>query len=686
MNQKRKPQARYKGSLRMHWRWSVILALSLLILDIVLLVREPHAGYIALIFSGVYFLVILLFYLYYRPRILQEAMDFALRYGLVQSRVLEEMEMPAALIEPDGRVLWLNDSLCALTERRRTYRKNISVIFPELNRGTMPVAGWERDVKVAYGDRDLRAHIQRIPMDEVLDDTSFIERVGEEAAYLYMVCFFDETQLNKVIRENRDRRPVVALCYIDNYAEVVDRTDEVNQSLLNVLVERRINKYFTSRGGLVKKLEKDKYLVVLDQKELDDLTADHFSILGNVKSISIGADVSVTISIGVGGGGFNYQENYEAARGAMEMALGRGGDQAVVKNGDEMAFYGGMTQRSESNTRVRSRVKAQAMRELMLSMDNVIAMGHSFTDMDSFGAAIGVCRAARSVGKPAHIVLGELNTNIRAWVNMFRDSKDYDPGMFITHEQAMEMTNDGTAVIVVDTSRPSRVECPQLLGMTKTVAVLDHHRTTTDIIENASLSYIETSASSACEMISEILQYFDEPVKLSTLEADCLYAGIIIDTDNFNAKTGVRTFEAAAYLRRCGADVIRVRKALRDNIDNYRAKADAVSSAETFMDAYAISICHSEGLESPNVIGARAANELLGIVGVKASFVVTPYEGKVFISARSIDEANVQLIMERLGGGGHLNMAGAQLSGVTPEEAVEKLKEVLTAMTQEGAI
>ena len=685
MKQKTKFKARYKGSLQKHWRWSVLLAFSLLILDAILLAQNPHEGVTALIFTGIYFAVILAIYLYYRPRILKEAVDFAVRYGMVQSRVLEEMDIPAALIEPDGRVLWFNDSMCALTEKRRTYHKNISVIFPELNRGTMPVSGWERDLKMSYGDREFKAHIQRIPMDEVIDDTSFIELEGD-ASYLYMISLYDETELNKVIRENRDRRPVVALCYIDNYDEVMDRTDEVHQSLLNVLVERRLSNYFTTPGGLVKKLEKDKYLILLDQKELDDLTEDHFSILGNVKAINIGTEMSVTLSIGIGSGGFNYQENYEAARGAMEMALGRGGDQVVVKNGDEMSFYGGMTQHSELNTRVRSRVKAQAMRELMLSMDNVIAMGHEMTDMDSFGAAIGVYRAARSVGKQAHIVLGELNTNIRGWVALFRDSKDFDPGMFITHEQAIEMTNDGTAVIVVDTSRPGRVECPQLLDMTKTVAVLDHHRTTPDIIENAALSYIETSASSSCEMISEVLQYFDEPVRLSTLEADCLYAGIIIDTDNFNAKTGVRTFEAAAYLRRCGADVTRVRKALRDNIDNYRAKAEAVSNAETYMGAYAISICNGSELEDPNVVGARAANELLGIVGVKASFVITPCNDKVYISARSIDEANVQLIMERLGGGGHLNMAGAQLSGVTPEEAVEKVKEVLKTMTEEGAI
>jgi c-di-AMP phosphodiesterase-like protein len=248
------------------------------------------------------------------------------------------------------------------------------------------------------------------------------------------------------------------------------------------------------------------------------------------------------------------------------------------------------------------------------------------------------------------------------------------------------MTNQNTAVIVVDTNRPSMVECEEILYLTKTIVVMDHHRQGAEQIENASLSYVEPSASSACEMISEILQYYDDNIKLKPTEADCIYAGIIVDTNNFVAKTGMRTFEAAAFLRRNGADMTRVRKTFRNDMETYKARAEAVRHAETFMDCYAISMCPSEGLESPTVVGAQAANELLNIVGVKASFVLTEFSGKIFISARSIDEVNVQLIMERLGGGGHINIAGAQLTDVDVEGAKIKLKEVLTQMTKEGAI
>ena len=291
-----------------------------------------------------------------------------------------------------------------------------------------------------------------------------------------------------------------------------------------------------------------------------------------------------------------------------------------------------------------------------------------------------------TVGKPAHIVLGDLNTNIRDWVTKFRENKDYPEDMFISHEKAMELTGPSTTVIVVDTNRENMVECRQILKQTNSIVVLDHHRQTTDTVQNASLSYIEPTASSACEMIAEILQYFEEDVKLRNLEADCIYAGIVIDTQSFVTKTGVRTFEAAAYLRRCGADVTRVRKALRDNLSSYMAKMEAVAGTETFMDHYAISVCNGEGLEDPTVVGAQAANDLLNIVGIKASFVLTQVQDRIFISARSIDELNVQLVMERLGGGGHLNTAGAQISGATPGEAADQLKEVLRTMTEEGAI
>ena len=684
MDKKSKSRAKYGGPLKLHWQWSVLLALSLLLLDGVLLWQNRRAGLTAIIFTALYFLVVLWLYFRFRPQILRELISFATGYGQVQKQILREFDLPSCLLEPDGRILWMNDQMSLLTGLENGCHKSINTIFPQINRGSLSAAERKQDIQTTYQDHEYRARVQKISLEELLNSSDLVEE-DEQTGFLYVVYLFDETRLSRALTENREQKPVVGLVYLDNYEEVMERTDEVHQSLLNVLVERRINKYFTSMNALVKKLEKDKYLIVCNRKSLDAMNEERFSVLDGVRGISIGNEISMTLSCGIGACG-TFNENYEMARSAMEMALGRGGDQIVIKEGENINFFGGKTQRNEKGTRVKARVKAQALRELMMSQDKVVTMGHALTDMDSFGAAIGVCRAAMTVGKPVHIVLGELNTNIREWVTLFRESKDYPEDLFITHEQAVRIVDNNTTLVVVDTNRANMVECREILNQARSIVVLDHHRQTADTIADASLSYIEPTASSACEMIAEILQYFEESVRLKNLEADCIYAGIVIDTQSFVAKTGVRTFEAAAYLRQCGADVTRVRKTLRDSADSYKAKAEAVGSAETFMEYYALSICNAEGLEDANVVGAQAANDLLNIAGVKASFVITPVNERVFISARSIDELNVQLVMERMGGGGHLSIAGAQLENVTPQEAIQKVKDVLKEMTEEGAI
>ena len=685
MRLKGKTRVRFGRPLRQYWMWNAIFAIIMIIPDVYLLIHERRSGLIATAFTAAYFLALIGVYLYFRPRILQELINFATSYGQVQKEILYQMELPAMLLEPDGKVLWHNQAMGVLAGMETRYRKSITAIFPEINRGSLASSVDNHDVNTSYNGRDFRAHVQRILVEELVGASDLIKE-GAEGNYLYMVYMFDETVLHQLQKDNYEQKCSVGLIYIDNYEEVMERTDEVHQSLLNVLVERKISKYFSSMDALVKKLEKDKYLLIMTRKTLDSLKEERFSILEGVKTINIGNDINLTVSGGIGEDGGSYMANYDMARAAIEMALGRGGDQVVVRSTDEISFFGGKTQRSEKTTRVKARVKAQALRELMLAQDRIVIMGHSLTDMDSFGATIGVFRAAAAAGKKSHIVLGELNTNIREWVTLFRESKDHPDDMFITHEQAIDMTDESTAVIVVDTNRENMVECREILPQAGAIVVLDHHRQTQDSISNASLLYIEPAASSACEMIAEILQYFEEEVPLKNLEADCIYAGIVIDTQSFVVKTGVRTFEAAAYLRRSGADTTRVRKILRDSAASYMAKAEAVGSAQTFMDYYAISTCNAEGLEDPNVTGAQAANDLLNIAGVKASFVLTPVKGRIFISARSIDELNVQLVMERLGGGGHMNIAGAQLADVTVEEAEQKLKDVLKQMTEEGAI
>ena len=313
-------------------------------------------------------------------------------------------------------------------------------------------------------------------------------------------------------------------------------------------------------------------------------------------------------------------------------------------------------------------------------------MGHKSGDVDSFGAAVGIYRIARTLERRAQIVLNDVTTSLRPMVDLFLNNPEYENDMLLTSAQALECAGPNTVLVVVDVNRPSLTECPELLKICKSIVVLDHHRAGTETIENATLSYVETYASSACEMVSEILQYTSDGIRIKSEEADSMYAGMVVDTQNFMTKTGVRTFEAAAFLRRNGADVTRVRKLFRENAAEYKAKADAVSQAEIYRNAYAISICHSEGIASPTVVGAQAANELLDIRGVKASFVLTEYQNKLFFSARSIDEVNVQVIMERMGGGGHLNIAGCQLENTSVEEGIIVLKRTLDKMIEEGEI
>ena len=530
-----------------------------------------------------------------------------------------------------------------------------------------------------------RASVHKIHFTDILHESSSIE-LTEKVQYLQVIYLFDETQLTRYRIENQEMQMVPALVYIDNYDEVLDTVEEVKKSLLVALVDRKVTKFFASIDGLVKKTENDKYFVVFQHKYLEKMEEKKFSLLEDVKSIKVGNEMSVTLSMGIGYVGNDYTKNYEYSRMAIDLALGRGGDQVVVKTRDKISYFGGSNRQVDKSTRVKARVKALALREIMITRDKFFVMGHKIADIDSFGAAIGIYCAARQLGKKAQIVIDEVNTTLRPLKECFTPENGYPDDMFIPSQLALDEIDSHTALIVVDTNRPSYTECPNLLNRAKAIVVFDHHRQCEDVVKNAVLSYTEPYASSTCEMIAEVLQYFDEDIKLSTQEADAIYAGILIDTNNFVSKTGVRTFEAAAYLRRCGAEVTRVRKMLRNDMDAYKARAEAVRHAEVFHNMFAISVCPADNIESPTVACAQAANELLNIIGIKASFVLTEYHDRIYISARSIDEINVQLVMERLGGGGHMNSAGAQLTGCTLEDAKRTIENTLDEMIREGDI
>ena len=338
----------------------------------------------------------------------------------------------------------------------------------------------------------------------------------------------------------------------------------------------------------------------------------------------------------------------------------------------------------EKNTRVKARVKAHALKESMVAAEEIIIMGHNLPDVDVFGAAIGIYRIAKTLGKKAHIVINQANSSLKPLLQLFKNNPEYEEDMIISGEEANSFINNGTMLVVVDVNRLSYTDAPELLERTNTVIILDHHRQTGEFFKNPVLSYVEPFASSTCEMVAEILQYVDENVKLRPCEADAMYAGIMIDTNNFMNKPGIRTFEAVAYLRRSGADITRIRKLFRTDMAEYKVRAEAIQNTEIFMDYFAIARCNGSGLESPTIVGAKISDELLNIENIKATFVLTAWKDKIYISARSIDEINVQLIMERFGGGGHAACAGAQLEDCSIDEAVQTLHETLKTMQEEG--
>ena len=680
-----KSKTKYKGRLRSYMWWPLYLIIILICVDIPVCVYEQKAGLIMIGFTAFYSVLVTVLYNNSKSVISREIINFATKYASVQKKLLDEFEIPYVLTDHSGRILWMNEHFCMLTNVDKKYSKSIASLFSPITREFLQKNERPQELQLERDGRMFRVSINRIYFDEIAEQSEMLD-MDTSDEFLNAIYLFDETELSQYKTQILEDKMVSALVYIDNYDEALDSIEDVKRSLLVALVDKRINQYFTKVDAIVRKIEKDKYFVVFKYKYLKELKEDKFHLLEDVKSIKVGNEMSVTLSIGIGIKNDSYIDNNDCSRTAIDLALGRGGDQVVLKEGDDISYFGGKAKQVENRNRVKARVKAQALEEIMTTCDNVLIMGHSITDVDSLGAGIGIYCAATTLGKRAQIVINDPTTSIRPLLECFSEEKGYPVDLFIDSQRAIEMVSVNTLVMVVDTNRPSYTECPELLKESKKIVVFDHHRQNREVIENPILSYIEPYSSSACEMVAEVLQYFKDGVKLNAAEADCIYAGILIDTNNFMTKTGVRTFEAAAFLKRSGADVTRVRKMLRNDMACYKARAEAVRHAEVYRGAFAISVCPSENVESPTIVGAQAANELLNIIGIKASFVLTEYNDKIYISSRSIDEINVQLIMERMGGGGHLNVAGAQLKDCSIVKAKHMIQDTIDEMLKEGDI
>ena len=661
---------------------AIVFGAVLACADICIFLIDTNAGFIILGILVIYFAIFIYSYITEKKKVLQQFVDFATEYYQIQKRLIQEHVVPYAMLDESGKVIWMNDAFKECMNVDDGFNKPISAVIPTVTRETLDKLDDSYDAVTEVDERIFRVQIKRFDFGEFAEEI----KTGEDIifnGYLYGIYLMDETKLHGYIKALDETQLVAGLIYIDNYDEVVESVEAVKQSMLVALIDRRINKYLESADGVARRIEKDKYYIIFKKKYLPKMQEDKFSLLQEVHAINAGNDIDVTLSIGIGCNPDGYVATMEYAKLAMELALGRGGDQAVVKEPNKIQYYGGSAKTVEKNTRVKARVKAHALREIIQSKDNVVVMGHKISDVDSFGAAIGIYKACEVLNKPVHIVLNEITTSVRSMVEKFMGQEGYPDDMFYTSMEAVENVDNNTAVVVVDVNKPSYCECSEILSMTKTVVVLDHHRQSEEAIENPVLYYVEAYASSTCEMVAEILQYFDESIKLKNHEADCLYAGIMIDTNNFTSKAGVRTFEAAAYLRRCGADVNRVRKMFRNDFSAYKAKAEVVRNAELY-NGFAISVCDQEQVDSPTIIAAQSANELLNIIGVKASVVLTEHNNIIYISARSMDEINVSKLMEKLGGGGHGNTAGAQVANSSIEKVKARVKELIDEMIREG--
>lgn len=677
MKQNKKVSTQIKFSL---WL-SIIMVAAFLMVGFSVMTIRPFFGYMTIAGAFVFLIAAVVHYEYFEKLATAELLAAGFEQGQIQKDLLKELPVPYILTDDEGLVIWYNNSFAEMAGEK-TEKKNITQMFASLYKKVFPKPGSTKEFCITMEDRKFRVECKSVCMTEEEKEKGETDPDNVLLAFY----FFDETQLMEYREESKSKRMVAGLIYIDNYEEVLENMEEVRQSLLLALVERKVIRYMQGLDAIVKKFEKDKFLFVFEEKNLQKLMESKFSLLDEVRMINIGNELSMTLSISVGVNAPTYVDTYESARIAMDLALGRGGDQAVVKDGDSISYYGGKTQKVEKSTRVKARVKAHALREIIMTHDKIFIMGHKLPDADAVGAALGIYRLARTFDKKTYIVMDKDCAAIRPIVEGMINDSGAEDFPFITNEQALSLRDASSMLVIVDVNLPAMTECPELIKQIETIVVLDHHRQNNDTIKKAVVSYVEPYASSSCEMVAEILQYIPDKPKLRPIEADALYSGILVDTDNFVVKAGVRTFEAAAYLRRAGADVTRVRKMFREDMENCKIRADIINRAELFYDEFAISTFDGRNVDGATVIGAKAANALLDVQGIRGSFVITEISSCIYVSARSIDDLNVQIIMEKFGGGGHLTVAAAQLKDKTMDEVVNDLKNLLASMKKEGDI
>ena len=585
-------------------------------------------------------------------------------------KAIMNLPIPLCILEFDGTISWYNNKFYKMTESADLLGINIDSIIKNLNLRKVLNENKELYTEVKYKDREYTVVYNVIKNEQ-----------EKNAKYLMMLYWLDKTDYLELEKKYNEEKNVIMLIQVDGYDEVLKSTSEENRPLINLEIEKMLTSLETNTKSALKRTSKDKFILIMNKKELNEVEESKFAILDNIRNINHGNSLPVTISIGVGIDGETVNENFKLANSALDLALGRGGDQAVIKTEDKFAFYGGKSKAVEKTTKVKSRLIGHALREVILGSSQVYIMGHKYPDMDAMGSAVGIYDICKSCNKEANIVLDSSNESIDEFVKRL-ENQEYYNNIFINKDDAIRNCNKNTLVVVVDTHRPGYTECPELLGLTKKIVVIDHHRRGVEFINDAVLLFHEIYVSSTCEMVAELVQYMEENVKINKITAEGLLAGIILDTKHFAFKTGVRTFEAASYLKKMGADTVEVKKMFNSDVQDFITKADIIKNSKVIDNRIALAYSDRE-IENINVVIAQAADELLSVKGIEASFVLGRKNETVFISSRSFGHINVQVLMEKLGGGGHLDIAGAQIENSSLEDAYKKVYEIIQEYLQE---
>lgn len=594
--------------------------------------------------------------------------DFNMNLDTVYKNTLLNMPLPMMIVSNKGTILWANSSCSIINENKKILSRNINTVFNDIN--TTKLLKSDKDY---YKDVEINNSFYDLYTSKIKHNVN----KDEDVNLFYLV---NSEKRHEIEKKYKEERYVVIILEVDNLEEVLRDIEEERRPILLANIERKIIAYGQKMHGITRKYTSNRYIIIVERKYIEEEIENKFNILDEVKEINAGERLVVTISMGVGLNGENPLDSQDSAISAIELALGRGGDQVVVKNKDKFLFFGGKSKEVEKRTKVKSRVIGHAIKDIVRSSENVLILGHNNPDIDCIGSAIGLNSVITAMGKQCNIVLDSLNASIEDIVTKYIEEENKE-NVFVTGEDVLDYIGDNTLFIIVDTNNRKYVANKELLKGNSNMIIIDHHRKSLDSIEDASLSYIEPYASATSELVTEIIPYIKEGHKLSYMEAEALLAGITVDTKNFTFKTGVKTFEAAAYLKRLGADTVEIKKLFSCDLDRMIKRCDIIKSAKV-NNGIAIARCPKE--VEDKLLAAQAADELLDITGIEASFVLVKIGNNVTISGRSLGQINVQLILEAMGGGGHLTMAGATVNDRTLDEAQLMLEEAINKYLREG--